>query len=311
MPLAEVLPVADRKDSTTNMDWNAIAASLAESQANPIMVLDCQGRIQLFNRPFEQLSGWDRSEVVGAAWVDTFVPKERRDAARARLHDAFRGALRKYDCEVVTRDRRAFRLSLEVSLVGRQDAGGAIVATVVASAAMITTALSNRDLDYEISTDATEFGTIRKLRFMGMEGSEFIGQKCYRAIYGRSVECELCPLRSYDVGAGPGTYVRRTGESFQVMTAVAKPTGSIEVSTRSLSEDLLGNMIHAKIEYIARNAGLSQREQDVLTHLVIGKSLEEIAMTLGIRVRTVKFHQANVLEKLGADSRVDLMRLIF
>jgi DNA-binding CsgD family transcriptional regulator len=43
---------------------------------------------------------------------------------------------------------------------------------------------------------------------------------------------------------------------------------------------------------------------------VLGRSLDEIARILGIAPRTVKFHQANVLQKLGADSRLDLMRLL-
>lgn len=309
MPLAEVLSVADLRDSTTSMDWHAVAASLAESQTNPIMVLDADGRIQLFNRAFEQLTGWDRSEVLGASWVEKFVSKERREASRARLNDAFRGALRRYDCEVVTRDLRGLRLSLELFLVGRRD-GGAIVATVVASVALLANALSERDLDYEVSADAADFGKIRKLSLMGVEAVEVVGQKCYQAIYGRTAECESCPLRTHDAASWPRTYVRRTGESFQVMTALTTGSGGVQVSIRSMSESLLGNLIQAKIEYIARNAGLSKREQDVLTYLVLGRSLEEIATTLAIRVRTVKFHQANVLEKLGADSRVDLMRLI-
>jgi DNA-binding CsgD family transcriptional regulator len=42
-----------------------------------------------------------------------------------------------------------------------------------------------------------------------------------------------------------------------------------------------------------------------------GCGVDEIAGALEISPRTVKFHQANVLQKLGADSRADLMRLVF
>jgi len=38
--------------------------------------------------------------------------------------------------------------------------------------------------------------------------------------------------------------------------------------------------------------------------------MEEIALVLAIKPRTVKFHQANLLAKLGAESRLDLFRLI-
>jgi len=42
----------------------------------------------------------------------------------------------------------------------------------------------------------------------------------------------------------------------------------------------------------------------------MGRQLADIATALGISLRTVKYHQANILRKLRADSRVDLMRLI-
>ena len=38
--------------------------------------------------------------------------------------------------------------------------------------------------------------------------------------------------------------------------------------------------------------------------------LEEIGQILAISSRTVKFHQLNVLQKLGAESRQDLLRLL-
>jgi DNA-binding NarL/FixJ family response regulator len=44
--------------------------------------------------------------------------------------------------------------------------------------------------------------------------------------------------------------------------------------------------------------------------MIDGTSMEDIASELAISPRTVKFHQANVLQKLGADSRSDLLRLV-
>jgi len=45
--------------------------------------------------------------------------------------------------------------------------------------------------------------------------------------------------------------------------------------------------------------------------VAIRSAVADIAQQLGIAPRTVKFHQANVLQKLGADSRVDLLRVLF
>jgi DNA-binding CsgD family transcriptional regulator len=49
--------------------------------------------------------------------------------------------------------------------------------------------------------------------------------------------------------------------------------------------------------------GLTQREADVLRLLVRGLSDREIATNLSIKTRTVHFHVANLLAKLGVESR--------
>jgi DNA-binding CsgD family transcriptional regulator len=43
---------------------------------------------------------------------------------------------------------------------------------------------------------------------------------------------------------------------------------------------------------------------------VLGQRSDEIATKLSISARTAKFHQANILKKLGVDSRIDLIRLL-
>jgi len=60
---------------------------------------------------------------------------------------------------------------------------------------------------------------------------------------------------------------------------------------------------------IIEHARLTDREREVLDLLLLGRTHEDIATALGISERTARFHQANLLEKLGAESRLDLMRL--
>ena len=56
-------------------------------------------------------------------------------------------------------------------------------------------------------------------------------------------------------------------------------------------------------------AKLTKRELEVLELLLLGRSHEDVAVVLEISERTSKFHQSNLLRKLGADSRYDLVRL--
>lgn len=54
---------------------------------------------------------------------------------------------------------------------------------------------------------------------------------------------------------------------------------------------------------------LTQREREVMNRLVAGKSNKNIAFDLGISQKTVDFHRANILDKIGVSSVVELVRL--
>jgi FixJ family two-component response regulator len=53
---------------------------------------------------------------------------------------------------------------------------------------------------------------------------------------------------------------------------------------------------------------LSERERQVMEQMVAGQANKQIAHALGITVRTVEVHRANVLRKLGYRSVVNLLR---
>jgi DNA-binding CsgD family transcriptional regulator len=53
---------------------------------------------------------------------------------------------------------------------------------------------------------------------------------------------------------------------------------------------------------------LTPRERVVLAHIVKGETNKEIARALNIGPRTVEFHRANIMRKLGARNAVDLVR---
>lgn len=64
------------------------------------------------------------------------------------------------------------------------------------------------------------------------------------------------------------------------------------------------------IDNVAARARLTRREREVLDQLLLGLTHAAIAETLGISARTVKFHQERLFAKLGAESRVDLFRIL-
>ncbi len=61
-------------------------------------------------------------------------------------------------------------------------------------------------------------------------------------------------------------------------------------------------------EFKEKLSTLTRREQQVLDHLISGKSNKEVAYELGLSRKTVDFHRRNILSKMEAKSVVDLTR---
>lgn len=56
------------------------------------------------------------------------------------------------------------------------------------------------------------------------------------------------------------------------------------------------------------HARLSEREREVMKHVVAGLSNRLLAKRLGISVRTIEIHRSRMMKKMGADSLPDLVR---
>jgi len=107
------------------------------------------------------------------------------------------------------------------------------------------------------------------------------------------------------------------------MAVKAVKGGALDILTKPIERQLLLTSVakalvaahetHQKRRDLHENHALVQqitaREREVLTWLIAGKLNKEIAYLLGITERTVKAHRANIMEKLGAVSIVDLVRI--
>ncbi len=66
---------------------------------------------------------------------------------------------------------------------------------------------------------------------------------------------------------------------------------------------------HAQREHEAMLARLTAREQQVLERIVAGRLNKQIADDLGISIKTVEAHRANIMEKLQVTTVADLMKV--
>jgi len=78
----------------------------------------------------------------------------------------------------------------------------------------------------------------------------------------------------------------------------------------ALTMDAAGRRMRASADNFGQcRAALTEREREVLDHLLAGRPSKEIARELAISPRTVEAHRRNLLHKFGVGSAKELMRL--
>jgi FixJ family two-component response regulator len=86
---------------------------------------------------------------------------------------------------------------------------------------------------------------------------------------------------------------------------------AVAVVRRALERDAQVRERRARqAELAGRFAALTGREREVMQRVVEGKPNKVIAEELEISVRTVEFHRANLMEKIGAPSVAALIQLM-
>lgn len=102
--------------------------------------------------------------------------------------------------------------------------------------------------------------------------------------------------------AGASDFIEKPYEKRQLLRAIDEARARTESATR-------GDM--QEQEARKRLNALTARELDVLKGLVDGLPNKTIGYDLGISPRTVEIHRANLMEKLGARSLSDALRIGF
>jgi len=114
-----------------------------------------------------------------------------------------------------------------------------------------------------------------------------------------------------------------TGHGDVPMAVEAMKAGALDFIEKPFRDQTLLDNIQKAIEVDARMRrnrketrdvqsriqNLTRREHQIMALLVLGKTNKTIAYELGISQKTVDFHRANILDKAGVDSVVELLRL--
>jgi FixJ family two-component response regulator len=100
-------------------------------------------------------------------------------------------------------------------------------------------------------------------------------------------------------------------------------TGAMDFIQKPFQEEALVNLVERMLEQAkeafaghqqsasrdALLAKLTSRESQVLERIVAGRLNKQIADDLGISIKTVEAHRANIMEKLNANTVADLLKI--
>ncbi len=115
-----------------------------------------------------------------------------------------------------------------------------------------------------------------------------------------------------------------TGKAKVHMAVDAMKAGAVEFIEKPVQLDVLLNYVNKAMRLDLRNRHeqlqrsqieqrmmlLTPRECEVLEWLIQGKSNKMIARILGISSRTIEIHRKNIIDKMQANSVVDLVKMV-
>lgn len=139
----------------------------------------------------------------------------------------------------------------------------------------------------------------------GMDGIETT-----REILKLQPDCKVIVLTSYlddekmypVIEAGAFSYLLKTSRATEIADAIRAADRGQSVLESQVASKMM-NRFRQPPAQMKAHEDLTDREMDVLRLLAQGKSNQDIADTLIIGIKTVKFHVTNILAKLGVDDR--------
>lgn len=146
------------------------------------------------------------------------------------------------------------------------------------------------------ANDSQQYAENQRELARALEDQPMLAMGTYDLGGSRAVDV-LDVVRSHDL-----TIVRRHGD-WQFMEMPELRPGSAPVRQ-------IGDALAVVSTPFPGHKLLTQRERRVLAQIVSGASSKEIARELGVSPRTVDFHRANILQKLGARNTAELVRVV-
>ncbi|MBM3316336.1 MAG: PAS domain S-box protein [Candidatus Eisenbacteria bacterium] len=283
---ALVLDITERKQAEIALEQaKRFAENLIET-ANAIVVgLDPEGRIRIFNRAAEQITGYRREELEGRSWFEVLVPRERFPAVWEMFQRLGEGGLaRNFENPILTKsgeeryivwqnaelreqDRLAGTVSFGIDITERKRAEEALRRSEEAYRELV------ESLDEVLFTSDMEgvvtYISPAAVRLSGYSIDEIVGQPFTRFIHPDDAPGQLAALARLQAGeqvAPPDWRLMcKSGEPCWVRSSTrlvfrdGRPAGIrgviVDIDARRRAEEALGELrdLH---EAVIEEAGL-------------------------------------------------------
>lgn len=286
------------------VDWEQLSTRIIERDWRPMLLIDRAGRVLRSNAAFRFFCPAPGT-IDGLRWVEEHSREELDQALRGLGHGPARVTV------ALASPRYAMHVVLELERL--EPAGTAVLvafAEALSHPAGLPLLPANSSL-YEIALRTD--GSRRLLRRAGAKTPAAAGDApCWEQVFGRAEECPGCPVRAMGTGDRATAVLPRPDRAFglTVVSAERRAKNLVSVSALDLDAQTYAEIVDRRIDHLARSAELSARERELLDQLLKGRSVEEAADHAQISARAVKYHQQNLLRKLGVKSRPELVRLL-
>ncbi len=170
---------------------------------------------------------------------------------------------------------------------------------------------SSAEEAFEVATDLDFDVAIVDLSLPGVNGIELI--KRLRSL---DTDLKVLVVSAHDealyaeraLRAGAQGYLMKHESARQFVTAVR----AVLDGDLYLSDALQSRLLHDRLGHGAAEAStvsrLTDRELEVFEHFGRGQSTREVAEAMGLSLKTIESHRANIKQKLGIDRAAEFMQ---
>jgi DNA-binding NarL/FixJ family response regulator len=108
---------------------------------------------------------------------------------------------------------------------------------------------------------------------------------------------------------GASGYVLKSGATEELQQAIGTALHGKTYITPAFGEEVIARLWNREGELSGEAEGLTDRQREILQLIIEGRGNKEIADVIHVSVKTVEFHRARIMAKLGVKSVAELTKV--